>query len=81
MFSVFHVIFPDFSLTVNAFSFCQFSSPNGNPVTMPGWIPRLCPILPGHGGTLRFTSGATPVDILIVNMAAEHLLPIYVFKH
>ena len=34
-----------------------------------GWSPRLCALLPVHIGILRFTSGATPADLLAVSMA------------
>ena len=54
----------------------------------------VCPVFQSQGrslnlytslhtldGLLSFTSGATSADILAVSMAAEHLLPTYVFKH
>ena len=36
-----------------------------------GWIPHLCASLPVHNRFLRFTSGATPADLLAASMAAS----------
>ena len=48
------------------------------------WIPRLYDQLLAGNGFLRFTSGATPVDLLMVSMAAKPFYPrtcTHVHKH
>ena len=39
-------------------------------VSKPGWIPRLLAVSPVCNGFLRFTSGATPTDLLTASMVA-----------
>ena len=62
-------------------------SPFVMPLVLPLWTSR--DVRPGfqspgrspgiHVYFIRFTSGATPADHLVVCMAAEHLLPTYFF--
>ena len=50
----------------------QNFSKTSTPRMMPAlWIPSLYALLPEHNGFLRFTSGATPADLLAASMAAE----------
>ena len=42
-------------------------------VSKSGWIPHLYAFLPACNGFLRFTSGATPANLLMASMAAGHV--------
>ena len=42
-------------------------------VSKPGWIPHLHALLPVCNEFLRFTSGATPADLLVANMAVGYI--------
>ena len=42
-------------------------------VSKTGWIPRLRALSPVCNEFLRFTSGATPADLLAASMAAGHI--------
>ena len=44
-----------------------------------GFKACLCALLPAHNRILRFTSGATPADLLAASMAAKLFSPIYLW--
>ena len=47
-------------------------------VSKPGWIPHLHAFLPACNGFFRFTSGATPADILTASMSVGHIRHMHV---
>ena len=42
-------------------------------VSKPGWVPCLHALSPVCNEFLRFTTGATPADLLVASMAARHI--------
>ena len=50
-------------------------------VSKPEWIPPLACFLTCVQWVLRFTSGVTPADLLVVSMAAQPFWATYLSKH